>query len=273
MPKKTTYVFFVDSEAVGGCLVGLATFNLYVTVMLLLAIPIWLPFLLIQGVAEALIIKAGSEGYILDITSQALLLSCLYIILSPSLLWTCRWCTSIYRRAKFLPLSSHIRKILKFPVRIWLASLICLPIIAFQVTGSNGIAYSYDIKTPGFGETYGQSVLDQIELLKLENQYSLHLSPSDRRKILDFDCYSPHCSSSTNTYLTGKRSDRVLFLRDFIEIEKKYKIKLSFDKQKELIEKVKYSVIGRQRSNESVSDGSIDLIRKKIRKSLMPKAK
>ncbi|MFM7713131.1 MAG: hypothetical protein ACKO7A_10520, partial [Microcystis sp.] len=95
MPKKTTYVFFIDLEAAGGCLVGLFKINLYFMAMAFLATPIWLPFYLLpEWVAEPLIIKAAREGYILDSTSQALLLSFLYLILSPSLLWTFSWCAS-----------------------------------------------------------------------------------------------------------------------------------------------------------------------------------
>ncbi|MFM7791147.1 MAG: hypothetical protein ACKO90_24585, partial [Microcystis panniformis] len=186
MPKKTTYVFFIDLEAAGGCLVGLFKINLYFMAMAFLATPIWLPFYLLpEWVAEPLIIKAAREGYILDSTSQALLLSFLYLILSPSLLWTFSWCASIYRRTKFLPLSSRIANILRFRLMFWLASLIFLPIIAFQITGSEGIVASYKMKTPGFEVNYEQNMVDQIELLRIENQYSLNLSPSDRRKMLD----------------------------------------------------------------------------------------
>jgi hypothetical protein len=220
MPKKTTYVFFIDLEAAGGCLVGLFKINLYFMAMAFLATPIWLPFYLLpEWVAEPLIIKAAREGYILDSTSQALLLSFLYLILSPSLLWTFSWCASIYRRTKFLPLSSRIANILRFRLMFWLASLIFLPIIAFQITGSEGIVASYKMKTPGFEVNYEQNMVDQIELLRIENQYSLNLSPSDRRKMLDI---AP--SSSIDD-----RSIIIVFYDEFKKLQDKYRVDFKRD--------------------------------------------
>jgi hypothetical protein len=222
MPKKTTYVFFIDLEAAGGCLVGLFKINLYFMAMAFLATPIWLPFYLLpEWVAEPLIIKAAREGYILDSTSQALLLSFLYLILSPSLLWTFSWCASIYRRTKFLPLSSHIANIIRFRLMFWLASLIFLPIIAFQITGSEGIVASYKMKTPGFEVNYEQNVVDQIELLRIENQYSLNLSPSDRRKMLDI---AP--SSSIDD-----RSIIIVFYDEFKRLQDKYHVDFKIDEK------------------------------------------
>lgn len=222
MPKKTTYVFFIDLEAAGGCLVGLFKINLYFMAMAFLATPIWLPFYLLpEWVAEPLIIKAAREGYILDSTSQALLLSFLYLILSPSLLWTFSWCASIYRRTKFLPLSSRIANILRFRLMFWLASLIFLPIIAFQITGSEGIVASYKMKTPGFEVNYEQNMVDQIELLRIENQYSLNLSPSDRRKMLDI---AP--SSSIDD-----RSIIIVFYDEFKRLQDKYHFDFKIDEK------------------------------------------
>ncbi|WP_216643811.1 hypothetical protein [Microcystis aeruginosa] len=193
--------------------------------MVLLATPIWLPFYLLpEWVAEPLIIKAAREGYILDSTSQALLLSFLYLILSPSLLGTFSWCASIYRRTKFLPLSSHIANILRFRLMFWLASLIFLPIIAFQITGSEGIVASYKMKTPGFEVNYEQNVVDQIELLRIENQYSLNLSPSDRRKMLDI---AP--SSSIDD-----RSIIIVFYDEFKRLQDKYHADFKRDEKLEI---------------------------------------
>lgn len=222
MPKKTTYIFFVDLEAAGGCLYGLFMMQLYFMAMAFLATPIWLPFYLLpEWVAEPLIIKAAREGYILDSTSQALLLSFLYLILSPSLLWTFSWCASIYRRTKFLPLSSRIANILRFRLMFWLASLIFLPIIAFQITGSEGIVASYKMKTPGFEVNYEQNMVDQIELLRIENQYSLNLSPSDRRKMLDI---AP--SSSIDD-----RSIIIVFYDEFKRLQDKYHFDFKIDEK------------------------------------------
>jgi len=245
MPKKTTYVFLVDSEAAGGCLVGLSMINLYFMAMAFyfmamafLATPIWLPFyLLVEWVAEPLIIKAAREGYILGSTAQALLLSFLYLILSPSLLWTSSWCSSIYRRTKFLPLSSRIANILRFRLVLWLASLIFLPIIAFQITGSEGIVASYKMKTPGFKVNYEQNMVDQIELLRIENHYSLNLSPSDRRKILDI---AP--SSSIND-----RSIIVVFYDEFKKLQDKYRVDFKRDDKLQIAqsaEKIAYAKNG-----------------------------
>jgi len=194
--------------------------QLYFMAMAFLATPIWLPFYLLpEWVAEPLIIKAAREGYILDSTSQALLLSFLYLILSPSLLWTFSWCASIYRRTKFLPLSSRIANILRFRLMFWLASLIFLPIIAFQITGSEGIVASYKMKTPGFEVNYEQNMVDQIELLRIENQYSLNLSPSDRRKMLDI---AP--SSSIDD-----RSIIIVFYDEFKKLQDKYRVDFKRD--------------------------------------------